>query len=147
MSSRSLAGDAVQPATVVEVTVAGPRRTLTALRIMAVIHGLSLLAQPVLAGQYLSGDVDSLTVHASNSDIAASFGLFQLIAAIAFVWKGRGRRWALWSSLAIAVAEEIQISLGLDGALAVHIPLGVSIVTAQILVIVWLFQANARLPR
>lgn len=147
MSSQSLAGDAIQPATVVEATVAGPRVTLTVLRVFTVLHALSVVAQPVLAGEYLSGEVDALRFHAINADTAASFGLFQLIAAIVFVWKGRGRAWALWASLVIAVLEEIQIPMGLEGVLAVHIPLGVSIVSLQILFTVWIFRAHARLPR
>jgi hypothetical protein len=130
-----------------EVTPRGPRVTLTVLRIMAVLHGLSVIAQPMLAGVYLSGDVDALTFHAINADTAAAFGLFQLIAAIVFVWKGRGRQWAVWSALGIAAAENIQIPMGIDGVLAVHIPLGVSIVAAQILLTVWLFRADARRSR
>ncbi len=130
-----------------EITPRGPRVTLTVLRIMAVVHGLSVLAQPVLAGSYLSGDVDALTIHAINADTAAAFGLFQFIAAIVFVWKGRGRQWAIWATLGIALAEEVQIPLGLEGMLAAHIPLGVSIVSMQILLTVWLFRENARRPR
>lgn len=130
-----------------ELTPSGPRVTLTVLRIMAVLHALSVLVQPVLAGSYLSGDVDALAVHSINANVASGFGVFQLIAAIVFVWKGRGRQWAIWTSLGIALAEEVQIGLGFEGLLAAHIPLGVSIVSLQILLTVWLFRANARIPR
>lgn len=130
-----------------EVTPSGPRVTLTVLRIMAVLHGLSVLAQPVLAGSYLSGDVDALAIHSINGNLASGFGLLQLIAAIVFVWKGRGRQWAIWTSLGIALAEQLQVGFGYEGVLSVHIPLGVSIVSMQILLAVWLFRADARLPR
>jgi hypothetical protein len=130
-----------------EVTPSGPRVTLTVLRVMAVLHALAVLAQPVLAGSYLSGDVDALTIHSINANVASGFGVFQLVAAIVFVWKGRGRQWAIWTSLGIALAEEVQIGLGFEGLLAAHIPLGVSIVALQILLTVWLFRAAARTPR
>jgi hypothetical protein len=130
-----------------EIHQPGPRVTLRVLRISAALHGLAVLAQPVLAGAYLSGDVDALVFHAINADTAAAFGVFQLIAAIVFVWKGRGRPWAIWATLGIVLAEQVQIPIGLEGVLAVHIPLGVSIVSMQILLTVWLFRANARLPR
>jgi hypothetical protein len=131
----------------VAIMPAGPRRTLTVLRILAALHGLAVLAQPVLAGQYLSGNVDAITLHRINANIVGALGLCQLIAAIVFVWKGRGRPWAIWSALGIFAAESIQIPMGYDGVLAVHIPLGVSIVSTQILLTVWAFRAKARVPR
>lgn len=130
-----------------EITQRGPRVTLTVLRIMAVLHGLAVLAQPMLAGVYLSGDVDAIDIHGINANIAGGLGFVQLIAAIVFVWKGRGRQWAIWTSLGIVLAEQLQIGLGFEGVLSAHIPLGVAIVSMQILLTVWLFRANAQLPR
>lgn len=131
----------------VEITQRGPRNTLTALRVVAVLHGLAVLAQPVLAGAYMDGDVDALTIHGINANVAAGFGVIQLITAIVFVWKGRGRPWAIWTSLGLVLAEQVQIGLGFEGAVAAHVPLGVSIISLQILLTVWLFRANARLAR
>jgi hypothetical protein len=129
------------------VPVTGPRRTLLVLRIVAVVHAFFVVLQPMLAGIYLSGDVDAIDVHAINADIVGGLGVLQLIAAIVFVWKGKGRSWALWGALGIVLAEQAQIPLGLLGLVAIHLPLGVSIVSMQILLTVWLCRAAAATPR
>lgn len=130
--------DAVQP---------GPRRTLTVLRFIAVLHTVAAVAQPLLAGVYLGGDVDALALHELNAHIVTGLGFFQFIAAIVFVWRGHGRRWPLWASLAMVLVVQLQVGLGFEGEVAVHVPLGVSVISMQILLTVWLFRAAARTPR
>lgn len=131
----------------VDVVQPGPRRTLTVLRLLAVLHTVGAVAQPMLAGVYLGGDVDALALHELNAHIVTGLGFFQLIAAIVFVWRGRGRRWPLWASLGICLAVQAQVGLGFEGVVAVHVPLGVSVISMQILLTVWLFRAAARTPR
>jgi hypothetical protein len=126
-----------------EVEVPGPRRTLVVLRVVAALHALDMILQPMLAGMYLSGQVDALTLHSINGDTVAALGLIQLGAAIAFVWRGKGRSWALWATLGVVLAEELQVQFGYAGLIAVHIPLGVSVISLQILLTVWLFRAEA----
>jgi hypothetical protein len=139
------AGTATAPA---ELTVhAGPRRTLSALRIVAVAHALAVLAQPVLAGSYLSGELDALSLHSLNAHVLSGLGVFQLIAAVVFVWGGRGRTWPLYATVGFVLAEQVQVGVGFEGLLAVHIPLGVSIVSLQVLLTVWLFRDAARTVR
>jgi hypothetical protein len=132
-------------AAVPEVAVAppGPRRTLQTLRVLAVLHSLSAIGQPMFAGIYLGGDVDALDIHEINSMAVAGLGTAQLVAAIVFVWAGRGRAWPLWASLAIVAAVQVQTGVGYEGEVAIHLPLGVSIVATQILLTVWLFRASA----
>jgi hypothetical protein len=129
------------------VVARGPRATLTVLRVLAVLHSAAAVAQPMLAGVYLGGDVDAMAVHALNAHVVTGLGFFQLVAAIVFVWRGRGRFWPLWASLAIVLAVQAQVGLGFEGVVAVHVPLGVSIISMQILLTVWLFRAAARTPR
>lgn len=126
---------------------AGPRRSLQVLRVVAVLHSLAFLAQPVFAGGYLQGDVDSLALHDANAFVVTALDVVQLICAIVFVWKGRGRTWPLWASLAIALAVEVQVGMGFDRVLVVHLPLGVSLAVGQVLTTVWLFRAAAATPR
>jgi len=129
---------------------AGPHATLQVLRVVAVLHSLAFLAQPVFAGGYLMGDIDSLATHTTNAFLISAIDLVQLICAIVFFWKGRGPAWPIWASLAIAVAVEVQIGMGYTRELVVHLPLGVSLITGQILATVWLFRAaavKARAPR
>jgi hypothetical protein len=125
----------------------GPRATLQVLRVVAVLHSLAFLAQPVFAGGYLMGDVDSLTLHDINAFVVTGFDVIQLGCAVAYVWKGRGRAWPLWASLAIALLVEVQVGMGFERLLVVHLPLGVALTVGQILVTVWLFRAAAATPR
>lgn len=123
---------------------AGPRRTLVVLRVLAALHAVCIIVQPMLAGMYLDGDVDALDLHEINASVVSLLGLLQLIAAIAYVWKGRGRAWPLWASLGLVLAEQVQAALGYADLVAIHIPLGVSVVAMQILLTVWLFRSTAR---
>jgi hypothetical protein len=126
---------------------AGPRRTLTWLRVLAVLHSLSAIAQPMFAGMYLDGDVDALSIHELNGSIVSGLGLAQLVAAVVYVWGGHGRRWPMWASLGLVLAEQVQSGLGYESVVAIHVPLGVSVIAMQILLTVWLFRDAARLPR
>jgi hypothetical protein len=127
----------------------GPRASLQVLRVVAVLHSLAFLAQPVFAGGYLMGDVDSLAWHTVNAFVVTGLDVIQLVCAVVFFWKGRGRAWPIWASLAIALAVEVQVGMGFERVLVVHLPLGVSLAVGQVLVTVWLFRAGAatRRPR
>ena len=129
------------------VAPVGPRKTLSWLRVIAVLHSLCALAQPALAGLYLSGVVDARFIHGRTGDTVAALGFAQLIAAIVYVWRGKGRRWPLWTAIALLLAENVQIPLGLEGLVALHIPLGVSIIATQVLFTVWLFRPAAQRRR
>jgi len=119
---------------------------LRALRIIAALHATAAVAQPMLAGLYLSGVVDARFVHGRNGDAVVVFGLVQLIAAIVAVRKG-ARWWVLWAALAIFLAENAQMPLGIEGVVALHVPLGVSIVVSQVLYTVWIFRTAAERSR
>ena len=122
---------------------AGPRITLQVLRVVAVLHSLAFLAQPVFAGGYLMGDLDSLFAHSVNAMVVTGLDVIQLVCAIVYFWKGRGRAWPIWASLAIALAAEVQVGVGFERQLVVHLPLGVALVVGQVLTTVWLFRAAA----
>jgi hypothetical protein len=124
-----------------------PRATLQVLRVVAVLHSLAFLGQPVFAGGYLMGDVDALALHDANAFIVTGLDVIQLVCAIVFFWRGRGRAWPIWASLAIALAVEVQVGMGYERLLLVHLPLGVSLAVAQVLTTVWLFRAAAATPR
>ena len=124
-----------------------PRVALQVLRVVAVLHSLTFLAQPVFAGSYLMGDVDALALHNANAAVVAVVGFIQLASAIVFFWKGRGQAWPIWASLAIALAVEVQAWMGSERLLMVHLPLGVSLTVGQLLTTVWLFRAAAATPR
>src|SRR5262252_1273205 len=92
----------------------GPRASLQVLRGVAVLHSLAFLGQPVFAGGYLMGDVDSLTLHDINAFVITGLDLAQLICAVVYFWGGRGRAWPIWASLAVALAVEVQVGMGYE---------------------------------
>jgi hypothetical protein len=139
--------DAITEATAPSPTDRGPRASLQVLRVVAVLHSLAFLGQPVFAGGYLMGDVDALALHDANAFVITGLDVIQLICAVVFFWKGRGRAWPMWASLAIALAVEVQIGMGYERQLLVHLPLGVSLTAGQIITTVWLFRAAAATPR
>ncbi|WP_020576440.1 hypothetical protein [Actinopolymorpha alba] len=132
---------------VVSTAPQGPRASLWALRVAAVIHALVIFAQPVLAGVYLAGDVGAIGNHEVNAHTVTSAAALQFIAALIYGWRGRGRLWPLWLSLALPGLEEAQKILGYAGVLDAHIPLGVTLVVVQILFTIWVFGPTSRLAR
>jgi hypothetical protein len=144
MSTQTITGE---PAATPPPADRGPRASLQVLRVVAVLHSLGFLAQPVFAGGYLMGDVDSLTLHDINAFVITGLDVVQLICAIVYFWGGRGRAWPIWASLAVALAVEVQVGMGFERVLVVHLPLGVSLTVGQILITLWLFGANAAAAR
>ncbi|GAB3408647.1 hypothetical protein [Flindersiella endophytica] len=135
------------PPTPAGPVVRGPRASLWALRVTAVLH-LSILAlQPLLAGMYLDGDVDAIELHGINAHIVQVLCFAQIVAAIFYAWPGGGRIWPLAFSSAWWFAEGVQLGMGYARILVVHILLGVTIVAGQALFAVWTCRRSARVPR
>ena len=101
------------------------------LRGLVSAHLVAILCQPVFAGVYLSGDFDGLRWHAVGADVVSSIGYLQLIAAIA-VWVRLRQAWPFLATMAVVAAETVQYFAGLDGALWLHIPLGVMTVAGVV---------------
>ncbi|MFI6597609.1 hypothetical protein ACIBHX_15240 [Nonomuraea sp. NPDC050536] len=101
-------------------------------------HMVAIVAQPVFAGVYLTGDFDGLRWHALGADVVTSIGYVQLIAAIV-VWVRLRQVWPFLGTTAVVAAETVQYFAGLDGALWLHIPLGVMTVAALVVqfIAVW----------
>ncbi|GAA2756726.1 hypothetical protein [Actinopolymorpha rutila] len=125
----------------------GPRATLWLLRLVALVHAGLVVGQPVLAGIYLSGRFDALATHSLNAGLVILACMVQFGAALVYVWPGRGRGWPALVTAMLFFAEGIQTGMGYAGKLAVHVPLGVAVVTTQVVLVVWLFRAGARRPR
>ena len=93
------------------------------------LHTLAIFGQPVFAGVYLSGDYDALRWHATGANVVTSMGYVQLIAAIV-VWARLRQAWPFVATLALVAAETVQYFAGMDGALWLHLPLGVLTIVA-----------------
>jgi hypothetical protein len=125
----------------------GPRISLWLLRSLITVHLLAVLAQPVLAGLYLTGDVDAIGVHGLVGTLLALVGLVVIGAALAYVLGGRGRLWVLPVAVLLFLAEGFQIAAGYTRQLELHIPLGVAIVVTSVLLAIWVWSPSAALPR
>ncbi|MEU4546833.1 hypothetical protein [Nonomuraea dietziae] len=101
-------------------------------------HVVAIVGQPVFAGVYLTGDYDSLRWHAVGADVVTSIGYLQVIAAIT-VWVRLRQAWPFLTTMAVVAAETVQYFAGLDGALWLHLPLGVMTVAALVVqfIAVW----------
>jgi hypothetical protein len=129
---------------------ARPLVTLWLLRIALTVHALAALAQPVIAGHYLSGDFDALIVHAANAGLVMLTTIGAFGAAVLYWATGRGAGWPALTLAAMFVAVIAQTALGALRVLAIHIPLGVAIVVLAVGLVVWSFGPAAlrtRSPR
>ncbi|MFG2908506.1 hypothetical protein ACGF13_25990 [Kitasatospora sp. NPDC048286] len=109
------------------------------LRALATVHTAAVFGQPVFAGVYLSGDYDALNWHAAGADAVTTLGYLQLIAALV-LWARLRRGWPAAATLAVAAAETAQYFAGLDGALWLHLPLGVATIAATVVLTIALWR-------
>ncbi len=112
--------------------------TLVLNRVLVSAHAVAIIGQPIFAGGYLGGDYDMLSLHRMGADAVSFLAYAQILAALA-LWLVRGPRWLFWVSLLLAAGETAQYFAGTDGALDLHIPLGVALVvgTALATIAVW----------
>jgi hypothetical protein len=121
-------------------------KSLVVLRVVAVAHGVAVCLQPVLAGAYLDGSAGAVRVHEPIGLGVAFLCLGQLLIATIY-WRAGGRGWPVLLTLAILAAEVVQIAMGYRHDLALHIPLGVTLVGSTIAFAVWTCRPAARTRR
>ncbi|MEU6999733.1 hypothetical protein [Nonomuraea sp. NPDC046570] len=97
------------------------------LRGTATLHLAGVLGQAVLAGLFVTGDVDMLAWHRNNGGFTHVMLYLQLVAAILLWRPGRGPLWPAVASAALVVAETVQIVLGQERVIALHFPLGMAV--------------------
>ena len=121
-------------------------KSLVVLRVVAVVHAVAVCLQPVLAGAYLNGSGAAMRMHEPIGLGLAFVCLTQLLTATIY-WRSGGRGSAVLVTLLLLVAEAAQISMGYSRQLAVHIPLGITIVAIVCAFAVWTFRPAARVQR
>ncbi|WP_205325315.1 hypothetical protein [Glycomyces sp. YM15] len=97
------------------------------LRAAATLLLICGFAQPTFAGVYLSGDFEGLAAHAMGADLLSLISIAQVGAAAA-VWIRVRRAWPFWASLALLLGGMAQYLAGIEGALWLHLPLGVALI-------------------
>lgn len=96
-----------------------------------------LAAQPVLAGRFLDGDYPSLSAHGSNGLALMGVAWLVVLAAV-LAWRpGRLPGWPALVSLGAAMLLPIQLGMGYQRVLAVHLVMGVALVAAGVVVAIW----------
>lgn len=98
------------------------------LRVLAVLLLLDLVFQVVLAGMFITGDIDLLAMHSANASIPlVLLALLSVIAAVLLRWPARGPVAPMWWSVALLVLMQAQSGFGFARLVAIHIPLGVAL--------------------
>ncbi|UNZ19951.1 hypothetical protein [Streptomyces sp. 891-h] len=135
-------GETLPPAaTRVDSPAAAPRKVrrwpIVVLRCVATLFFVLLLIQPVLAGMFISGDVDLLDLHEANSFVISITSWFQVLATV-LVWRpGRGPLWPIGVAVLLSFAIVMQDGWGYARELQLHIPLGVLLVAASTALLYW----------
>jgi hypothetical protein len=120
---------------------------LVLMRIVVTVHALAVFAQPVLAGQFLDGNVEMVKVHAGVAGLVELVGLVQIPIAVLLWRPGGGPLWPAGLSVLLFVVEGVQVGLGYSRMLAVHVPLGVTIVGIMLLLLIWVWRPRLGAPR
>ena len=111
-------------------------KPLAVLRLVAVLHATAICVQPIAIGIYLNGATTGLKIHEPVGIALTMFGLVQLIAAIVY-WRHGGRLAAPVAALLILSAESVQVAMGFNKQLAIHIPLGIALIGSTIGFAIW----------
>jgi hypothetical protein len=110
------------------------------LRAVTALATLSAVTQAVLAGGVVAGRIEALPLHSANGLLLALVNMVLLVALV-LVWRpGGGPVWTLFAGLLLAIATMIQLGVGFSPSLAVHVPLGTTVILAVLMLLVWAWQ-------
>jgi hypothetical protein len=116
-------------------------------RAAVTVHVVLLLTQPVLIGLFLSGGDDAkLRAHEMVGSSVSGSALLLVVTSIV-VW--RIAHWpakaVIWS-LALLLAEMVQLTMGYDRHLGIHVPLGVVLAISACFLHLWAYTAQPSRP-
>ena len=107
----------------------GAHRARASHRAAATLLALTTLLQVGLAGGYISGDYESLEMHDINAGVLMIAALLTLGTAV-WLRRAGGPVRPVATSVALLVALVLQMFLGMERIVAVHVTLGVLIACA-----------------
>lgn len=93
----------------------------------------TLLAQPILAGLILIGDAFALGAHMAVGAASLIIAAVQAGAGLQLARSGRAPRWLAAANVVFLIVETLQMGAGRLGLLAIHLPLGVALFGAAVL--------------
>jgi hypothetical protein len=103
---------------------------LAILRVVLVCHVLTVFAQSVFAGQFLSGSDSPVKFHELTGWIVLLISAIQILLAAVLMRSAVTSLWLVLVSIFLFLCEGLQIGTGYGRVLNVHVPLGVIIVAA-----------------
>lgn len=116
--------------------ISGPPKVtnlLWVLRLLMAVHVLIALAQAVSAGTFLDGDGSALRLHQlTGTSVITTISILQVVAAVLCWRRHQHSAWLALGSAGLFMAEVAQIGLGFTDQLALHVPLGASILAAAV---------------
>jgi hypothetical protein len=118
-----------------------------ALRIVVALQVLAILVQAVTAGQLLNGDDGMKNVHGAGAGAVHLLGLVQVVLAVLWWRPGRGAGWPALASLVLLIGGFVQSAVGGSHNLAVHVPLGVSLLGLGVAIAVWAWWPGSAVRR
>ncbi len=113
------------------------RATRWVLRVGFGIQAVMAGAQPMLAGSYLSGNLDAISVHSAIGGSLTPVSFLALILAGLHWFPGRGPAWPALVMVILVVLVVVQANAGYSRTLGLHIPLGVGIVGTTVALFGW----------
>jgi H+/Cl- antiporter ClcA len=109
------------------------------LRVFLTAQATDAFLQPVLEGRFLSGDFAMLAAHRTNGTYVGVLSLSQILAAV-LAWRVSRVPGAIVAAVvALGAATGLQIYLGFNRVLGIHVPLGVAIVGVSGWLAVWMW--------
>lgn len=115
------------------------------LRWLVVLFMVDTLLQAVLAGMFVTGDVDLVFWHDVNSNVNSSILFFVWLWALLLWRPARGPIWPMWLSVVLFLLVETQKTLGYLRLVDWHIPMGVAYFGITAMLAGWAW--NLRLER
>jgi hypothetical protein len=110
-------------------------------RAAVTLHVALLLTQPVLIGLFLSGGAP--TKLRAHEMVGSSVGLSALLLVMASIVAWRRADWpakaVIWS-LGLLIAEVVQLTMGYDRHLGIHVPLGVLLAISASFLHLWAYK-------
>lgn len=111
-------------------------------RLVLLLLTAVLASQPATMGLYLSGRYPMIDLHRALGSGVAAVALLSAALAVAYAVAG-GRIWVVPVSVALFLATGFQIGAGYGRNLALHLPLGVAVVSAAVLLTAWSWTRSA----
>ncbi|HEV7962395.1 MAG TPA: hypothetical protein VGP57_07650 [Actinoplanes sp.] len=115
-----------------------------ALRICSTATAVLMFNQAVFAGQFLAGSFGALHTHRVNATAAGIAVLVTGVAALLVRLLGGGPWWPAYACLGLFGLVAAQIAVGFARVLAIHVPLGVTIIALTLLLTGWSWRASPR---